>query len=607
MTNQEIIIRIEPGGHVVRVRRGARLLESAARAGIIIDTPCGGAGTCGKCRTRFLANAPEPGEADRRLIDPQDLALGWRLGCQARFESGTAIEVPAESIFGGYHQIQTQSGARNDRQADTDIRKHFVSMPPPTLSDDLPDLLRIERALAAGTSGWADKAALEAPVGVLHSLGKRLRESDFSGTVTVRGRSLLDFEAGNTVDEAYGLAFDIGTTTLVGALMHLVSGREMAVVSDMNPQAVFGDDVVSRITFASRGEAELANIRACLLDCLREMVRQLCEAASVSARNIYAVSFAGNTAMQHLLAGCDPASLGMMPFVPVYGRGMTLSAEEFGLAIHPQAQAILFPVIGGFVGGDTVAGMLATDMGAMEGPTLLMDIGTNGEIVLIHGGRIRAASTAAGPAFEGARISCGMRAAEGAIEKVLIEEDLELGVIGNSTPRGLCGSGLIDVCGQMLKAGMLAPDGRLRTGNMLNTGLSASLRKRLRLDPDGQPECVLYENGERAIRLTQRDVRELQLGVGAIRAGISILLKQAGLVPGDLEQVLIAGGFGSFIRRDNAQRIGLIPHEVPHKDSCVGNVALSGAKWVVISGDAGVKRNARRPPHIELSQDPDSP
>jgi uncharacterized 2Fe-2S/4Fe-4S cluster protein (DUF4445 family) len=605
MSKQEIILRIEPGGHVVRVRPGMRLLEAAARAGLIVDTPCGGAGTCGKCRVRFFENAPEPGEADLRLLDPSDIGSGWRLGCQARLEEDAVIEIPQASVFGGYHQIQTTSTAGNNRRAEADIRKQFLTLPPPTLTDDLPDLMRVERALAAET---AEPVVLEAPAGVLQFLGKHLRGCAFSGTVTVRGTSLLDFEPGNTVEDAYGLAFDIGTTTLVGVLMHLVSGAEMGVVSDMNPQTVFGDDVVSRIAFASRGAAELSNIRACLLGRLRVMVRQLCEEAGISTQHIYAAAFAGNTTMQHLLVGCDPASLGMMPFVPVFGRGLTLPTEEFNLGIHPHAQARVFPVIGGFVGGDTVAGMLATEVCSMEGPVLLVDIGTNGEIVLVHDGRIRAASTAAGPAFEGARISCGMRAAEGAIEKVWIDADVELGVIGNVTPRGLCGSGLIDVCGQLLKAGMLAPDGRLLTDDALDAGLPPPLRRRMRLDREGKPECVLYENGGRGICLTQQDVREVQLGVGAIRAGISILLKQEGLVPADLAHVLIAGGFGSFIRRDNAQRIGLIPHEVPHeKIRFVGNVALSGAKWAVISGDAWreAERLARLADHVELSQDPD--
>jgi len=312
--------------------------------------------------------------------------------------------------------------------------------------------------------------------------------------------------------------------------------------------------------------------------------------------------------MQHLLLGCNPASLGMVPFVPVYGRSVILPAEEFTLGIHPYAQAYVFPVIGGFVGGDTVSGMLATDLVALDDPVLMLDIGTNGELVLVHDECIWAASTAAGPAFEGSRISCGMRATDGAIEKVSLSDDLELGVIGSGTPRGICGSGLIDICAQLLNTGALTPDGRLLIGNDLSESVPAGLRHRMRLGRDNEPECVLYEDSNRTLRLTQKDVREVQLGVGAIRAGIVLLLKQAGLVPEDLQQIMIAGGFGSFIRRDNAQRIGLIPGEVSHeKIRFVGNVALSGAKWTVVSEKARrtAEHLALTAKHVQLSQDPD--
>lgn len=608
MTEQTITIRFQPGGHSVHIRSGTGLVEAAALAGMILNTPCGGAGKCGKCRVRFLIGAPEPQKPDSRYLSAAELEAGWRLGCQVHFSRDAEIEVPALSLLDGAHQIQTDGHKGDNHKADAELRKVFLKMPPPTLSDGLPDLLRVERALRETGDYDHSRPGLEATSSVLRTLGLRLREGGFSGTATVRNTALIHYERGDTAGKAYGLAFDIGTTTLVGTLVHLSSGEEIVTVSDVNPQVKYGDDVLSRIAFASKDDASLAEIRACLLEQLRAMTVRLCKEANVSAEHVYEAAFAGNTTMQHILAGYSPASLGTVPFVPVFGRGLMLDGETIDLGIHPNARIYLFPVIGGFVGGDTVAGMLAAELDSREGPVLMLDIGTNGEIVLVHEGRIRAASTAAGPAFEGARISCGMRATTGAVEKVLIGDDVSLGVIGNVLPRGLCGSGLIDLCGQLLKTGCLACDGRLLTKEELGKAVAESLRHRMRFGSDGTPEFVIDESDGRALTLTQRDVRELQLGAGAIRAGIAILLKQAGLVPEALKQVLIAGGFGSFIRRDNAQRIGLIPPEVCHeKVRFIGNVALSGAKWALISGTARrqAEQLARRAEHIELSQDPD--
>jgi uncharacterized 2Fe-2S/4Fe-4S cluster protein (DUF4445 family) len=271
----------------------------------------------------------------------------------------------------------------------------------------------------------------------------------------------------------------------------------------------------------------------------------------------------------------------------------------------------VFPVIGGFVGGDTVAGMLATRLACQDGPVLLVDIGTNGEIVLCHDGAILAASTAAGPAFEGARISCGMRATAGAIEKVVFDGDVRYSVIADASPIGICGSALVDLAAELLDHGILCSDGRLLPPEELPGDLSGPLRNRVWVDPRGQTQFVVADHApglrDGRICLTQRDLRELQLAAGAIRAGIRILLRQAGLTGGDLKKVLIAGGFGSFIRRSKAQRIGLLPTEVDHsRIHYVGNASLAGARWALLSTNARkeAERLARAARHVELSQDP---
>jgi uncharacterized 2Fe-2S/4Fe-4S cluster protein (DUF4445 family) len=272
----------------------------------------------------------------------------------------------------------------------------------------------------------------------------------------------------------------------------------------------------------------------------------------------------------------------------------------------------VFPIVGGFVGGDTAAGMLSAKILERDAPVLLVDIGTNGEIVLVHEGRIWAASTAAGPAFEGARITCGMRAARGAVEKIVLNGDVHLGTIGNTPPSGICGSGLIDLLAELLNRGIVTSEGQLLPPDELPADLPKALAKRVRVTAEGSTEFLVASRSrgqaEEPIVLTQRDVREVQLGAGAIRAGTSILLKKAGLRPGDIRSVLLAGGFGNFIRRNHAQRIGLLPAGIDHeKIVYIGNASLSGAKWALLSVEARkrVETLARRTQHIDLSRDLD--
>ncbi len=300
------------------------------------------------------------------------------------------------------------------------------------------------------------------------------------------------------------------------------------------------------------------------------------------------MTVAGNTTMQQLFLGVDPSPLGEIPFTPAGGRGLACEAAELGIRIHPRGRAYVLPVIGGFLGGDTVAGLVATDLADAEKPTLFIDIGTNGEIVLAAGGTLRAASTAAGPAFEGARISCGMRGCAGAIEKVIVcDGRLQIGVIGDVPPVGLCGSGLIDAAAELLRHGLLTPEGRLVSPDQLAPGTPPDLAGRLVMH-DRKPAFRLAAEDETADRrpivLTQQDIRELQLAAGAIRAGVVILLRRAGLDPADLDRVLIGGGFGNFIRRDNAQRIGLLPHQIEHRRiRFMGNTSLAGARLAALS------------------------
>jgi uncharacterized 2Fe-2S/4Fe-4S cluster protein (DUF4445 family) len=598
----EFQVTFQPWNRTVFVLAGTSIPEAAARAGLIIDTPCGGTGTCGKCRVQITQRASNPNEVDHRTFSGEELRCGWRLACQTAIVCNLVVHVPTASLFGGDQQIVRETSVAGRGEVLPSIHKVYVELTPPTLRDSTADLLRLEMKIGS----------FQTDLAMLRQVPRRLRAHGFKGTAVLSDCRLIEFEGGDTTNRCFGVAFDLGTTTMVASLVNLRSGRELAIASRMNPQVVFGDDVLARIKHSSSCAHGLDQLRRVVVEESARMIQALCEQTGVRPDDIYEVVFAGNTTMQHLLCGIDPSQLGEIPFAPAYARGLRLPPGELEMPINPRGVVYVFPVIGGFVGGDTVAGILATQLDSMDGPVLLIDIGTNGEIVLGHNGTLWAASTAAGPAFEGARISCGMRGTRGAIEQVILDEDVRLGVIDSVTPVGICGSGLIDLVAELLHHGIVSPAGRMLPSDGLPTGLPESLAKRVQQDDEGHGRFVLTDAGPdvatKALALTQRDVREFQLGCGAIRAGMAILLRKAGLSASNLETVLIGGGFGSFIRRIHAQRIGLIPWEIDHRRiRNVGNVSLAGARWALLSVKARERGEelARRTQHVELSNDAD--
>jgi uncharacterized 2Fe-2S/4Fe-4S cluster protein (DUF4445 family) len=648
MRDTEVLVRFRPWNAEAYVLPGTRLVEAAAEAGIVLDAPCGGEGLCGKCRVLVAAGGGEPTPIEREQLSADELRAGWRLACQSEVRGPTEVVVPPPSAKLQIDvEAETEKGSElfsaSTALPDPPVQKRYVELPPPARGDDLPDLLRLERAIGGET--------LEIDLPLLRQISGRLREADFRGTAVLADGRLLDFEPGNTVADAFAVALDLGTTTLVAELLDLGVGARWAVEARLNPQIRFGDDVLSRILYARQTPDGLRQLQETVASAVDEMIGELCRQAGIARDRIYELAVSGNTTMQQLLCGVDTSPLGEVPFVPAGGRGLPCLARELGINIHPRGAAYVMPVIGGFVGGDTVAGILATGMfggadiaprrvlggadipvcpassvapGRQEclphlgksvpaeahGPMLLVDIGTNGEIVLLADGKLSAASTAAGPAFEGARISCGMRGCSGAIEKAVVEGGrLLINVIGNVPPTGLCGSGLIDAAAELLRHGIVTPQGRLLTPDQLPPGVSAELADRVILH-DGQVSFLLAAKGEtadgRPIALTQRDLRELQLATGAIRAGIVILLRRAGLEPSDLDRVLIGGGFGNFIRRSNAQQIGLLPCKIEHhRIRYMGNTSLAGARLAALSRRAREMAEglARRTEHVDLSCD----
>ena len=405
-----------------------------------------------------------------------------------------------------------------------------------------------------------------------------------------------------------GVAFDLGTTTVAGALFDLATGKPLAVSADMNRQIQVGDDVISRIAAVRENPQALGILQSLAVQTLNALIRVLCENSAKDARDIHRVTVAGNTTMQQVLLGLDPSPLGEKPFAPAFTDAQTVPAARLGLDTHSDAELIVFPQIGGFVGGDTVAGLLAAHADTLEKPTLLVDIGTNGEIALLHNGRIFAASTAAGPAFEGARIRHGMRATVGAIDQIWLQSGtFRYHVIGNLAPKGLCGSALIDAAALLLQLGLLNPTGVLEIPSEPPQDLNSQLTGRLTEAEHGMRfGLALDRDGKPLVSLTQQDIRELQLASGAIRAGIDTLLRKAGITASDLDTIQLAGGFGTYIRPANAMRIGLLPHLPLDRIRFIGNASLTGAKRALLSQRELQRAQTIREKtlHVELASEP---
>ena len=536
----------------VRVPYGVTLFDAASWNGIAIDSTCGGHGTCKKCRIRIAddaARADQPGhQGVHRRTRLKD---GWRLACRTPATRDTTVEVPplttrpkAATVGVGRQVILRPA-----------VQKRYLELTEPDLSDQASDL---ERVLAQ-----LDDLEPRAELAVLRTLGRTLRAADYHVTAVVVDDVLIAVEPGDTTDRRFGIAFDLGTTTVVATLLDLGTGTPVAVASTLNKQQPFGADVITRISATMMDPGALDKLQALAQETLAELAAAVCAEGEVEPQEVYEVALAGNATMTHIVLGIDPEPLGMAPFILATRLYPEVLAADLGLPVHPRARAVVFPSFGAYVGGDITAGLLASGMDRDARVRLFVDIGTNCEIVLGNREWLLATAAPAGPAFEGAAIRCGMRAADGAIEVVTMTPDeLTMKVIGDAEPQGLCGSGLVDAVTGLVKLGLLDESGRLvaeEAARAAAPGLAG------RLTSIGKERVfVLHWRGaaEDSIYLSQRDVRELQFAKAAIATGWHILLEEAGLTQADVKQVLLAGSFGSFLSPAAAIRIGLVP-EVP--------------------------------------------
>ena len=584
-----------PAGRTVEVGEGVTLLRAARQAGEHIDAPCGESGKCGKCRVIVKDGlASEMSEHERRLLKPEEIAAGVRLSCEAVPLGRVVVEIPETSR----NMANRKAGADLLRPiaANPFTRKVCVQVPQPSVTerDFRDDLTRLRQVLPEIVS-----VELEAARG-LHAA---LTAGDYTITAVLAGDRLIAVEPGDTARAHYGVALDIGTTTLVGYLVNLDNGEEAAVCAQPNPQAAYGADVISRIEFSMGDREKVETLRKTVTKAVNAILHSTARDAGIAAEQIYEMTVVGNTCMTHLFLGIDPLSLGHAPYTPTLTDPLHLAAAELGLAMHPRGRVRTLPNIAGFVGADTVGVLAAGDLEHRAGLHAAVDIGTNAEVILSENGRLSACSTAAGPAFEGAKISQGMRAQPGAIDGLTIGEDIFIHIIGDKPAQGVCGSGIIDALGELRRVGMLEAGGRFADPEDL-TDLPEALLARL--TDEGVVLAWAKESGAgRDIVLTQQDVREVQLVKAAIYAGIATLLEKLGHTPEELDGLYIAGAFGTYITKEHAVAIGLIPNIPLDKLVFLGNGAGIGAKMALISQDeyAAVCLAARKVEYVELAGD----
>jgi uncharacterized 2Fe-2S/4Fe-4S cluster protein (DUF4445 family) len=571
--SERVRLRFLPDGAEVRVPSGTPVFDAASWNGIAIDSTCGGHGTCKKCKVRIVSGEAPVGDLDPRAFSTDELRDGWRLACRAQARGDLVVEVPPlqtrpkAALAGvGRHVILRPA-----------VQKRHLILAEPTLEDQRSDLQRV----LDGLDDLEPRASLD----LLRTLGTTLRSSNFAVTAVVCDEQLIDVEPGDTSARRFAIAFDLGTTTVVATLVDLETGQPAAVRSMLNRQQPHGADVITRISATMMDEGALRTLTDRAHETLAMLTAEVCDEAAVEPREVYEITVCGNVTMMQLALGIDPEPLSMAPFVVSTHSLPPVAASDFGVEIHPRAPAFVFPSLGAYVGGDIVAGMLATGLTRDRRLRLFIDVGTNSEIALGSNERVLATAAPAGPAFEAAQIKCGMRAAEGAIEGVKIDGDeLALTVIGDVDPVGICGSGLVDAVAELVDAGVIDHSGRFIPDEDAAERFPALAARLTKIG--SERVFILHERGRdpaESVFLSQRDVRELQFAKASIATGWSILLGELGVDQSEITQVLLAGSFGAYLTPLSAVRIGLVPNLALPRIVSAGNVAGEGAKIAALS------------------------
>lgn len=583
-------IIFQPLGRRLSVEIGDTLLDAAQAGGVALSAVCGGVGVCGDCRVHVLRGAVSAvNDTEREHLDETDLTGGLRLACQVTVEGPgeVVIDVPPDSLSAA--QRSQVEGEELPVPLDPAVTVRDVSAVPPSVEDLRGDW---ERMTGLVPGEWQGSAP------VLADLPGILRQNDWQARMVTRGRDVVRFSPPGRAP--LGFAVDVGTTGLAAYLVDLSTGETPGMAGATNPQIAYGEDVMARLTLAVHNPAGAGRLQAAIIEGLNDLLREVCAQAGVAPEDIVDVVAVGNTAMHHLLLGLPVEQLGAAPYVPVVSSPVYTPARALGLAVAPGAGLYLPPNVAGFVGADHVAMLLATGTVEQPGVTLSLDIGTNTEVTLNANGRLWCCSTASGPAFEGAHIRDGMRAADGAIERLVWQEAaLNWLTINDAPPVGLCGSGILDAVAALRQAGILSDTGAMRREDARVQGETHNLW--YEIVPAAQA------GHGRAVVVSRSDVNEIQLAKAAIRAGIKLLVERAGLTERDIDRVIIAGAFGNYIDPAAAIAIGLFPPLSLDRFHQVGNAAGIGAKRLLVNAGERARAAAlvETLQYIELTNHPD--
>ena len=585
------VIDFEPIGRRGRIDAGQSLLEAARLLGVDVANLCGGNGTCGRCKAQVLTGrVSEPTTGEQEHLSPEELERGYRLCCQTYPLEDCKLHVPPESLTAP--QRTQVEGLEVDIEPNPVVLAYPLALSAPSLSDLKADGDRLIDALEKEYGESCQTIDVDA----LRGLSPQLRSWDWKLEAFVRDEEIV--AVGPPTGRHLGLAVDLGTTKIAGYLVDLENGQTVASQGIMNPQISYGEDLIARLSRAMESREESSRLQQLVVDGLNRLALELCTETGDEPERIVEAVIVGNTAMHHLLLRLAVDQLAMAPYLPSISASQDVKARDLGLRLAPGAYVHMLPNIAGYVGSDHVAMMLATQLLNTQGVTLALDIGTNTEVCLVSKGEICSVSCASGPAFEGAHIKHGMRAANGAIERLrLADGKVEYQTIGGAPPTGLCGSGILDAVAQLYLAGILNRGGRMD----MQAGVRVQEEERAFV-------LVPEEDGDErsAITLTQKDVRQVQLAKGAIRTGIQVLLESKGLSDEEIDRVIIAGAFGTYIDVTSALTIGMLPSLPLDRFRQVGNAAGKGAILALASRDKRFEAHtiARKVDYIELASSP---
>ena len=605
--NFPITVDIEPVSRRLFYTENETLYELMINSGIRVRSICGGNGTCGKCKIlvqegNIFLNPPT--NSEMKYLTPSEIKENWRLACQCRLKKNQIQEVkthqpaqikiflPKEILVEDFKILTT--GKSKKINLKPNVSKVFVDINTPNLENPTPDIERIIHSLSAKKDNKGIYNDVSFEIDTIRKIPSVLREDQHRISLTLYdNRKFIDCEAGNTMEECFGIAFDIGTTTLVGYLINLCNGKTYSIASALNPQTAYGEDVISRITYAKDNPAGLAKLNSVLIESLNSMIEEMCTNAKVSASHIYEVTIVGNSVMHHLFLNIDPTYIGLSPYVPTFKRDLNIKAKDVKLEISKSGYVYILPLIAGFVGADTMGVIISSEIDKERELTLAIDVGTNGELVIGNKDALFTGSCAAGSALEGAHIKHGMRAAAGAIDTLKINPrdfSVEYTTINDKKPIGICGSGIIDVVAEMLRAKLLTKSGNFNKEFIDHENI---------IKEEKNIEFILVNKEDtpikRPITISQSDIRELQMAKGAFFSGARLILNHLNRVNDselEIKQILLAGAFGNYINKSNAKFIGMIPDIPDEKLFQIGNAAGIGAQNCLLNVD--LRKKARK-------------